>query len=596
MTMCRAGSAGAPRSRSGRVCRFLRDTRGGATAFMAAGVTVMTVAAAALITDHIWLVDQRDVLKTAADAASVATTLAFEDQIADNPDITDKALKAVLKPIAQRYIEINLAHLAPARLAQAKRSLDGTITLDINRDERTVKVGVKADLGGTLFSRHILLLDNYEGPETIKVKAGVETVTTPVQVVLAIDTSTSMSYNLNGDAVQYGDPLAPGETCTESTNSLDCSRMAVVKEAARQLVAILNPSPITGISIGVVPWHKLVRLGDGARDNWEREGWAGYPTRRSYAVPYLNCGWGRAATCWNLPSASVEDLPAPAPEAWMGCLDEDRLDLTGTAELPPVDRLLEPPSGESRFAQAYFVTGFGYAYNCLNPESSNFPSNVDWQYCYNPPSGVSRETLSSSSVFLVKPESTGSQLRYCTPDTSPILPLSAKSEEIEQAIAVLQPVGKRTYSALGVLWGQRLLMPSWKDVWGSGAAPDSSNPEPPRRVIVLLTDGEDTRCGLGNHGCDDSAAGISRKDACEAAKAQGTEIFVIAAVEPGKIRTDPNDPSAPLTPFAEALENCSSKKDNPDGTYVFLNNATPEKLEAAFEDIAKQLRTLRKIM
>ena len=51
---------------------FLRDTRAGATALAAAAVTVMTVGAAALISNYVWLVDQRDVLKSASDAGAVA--------------------------------------------------------------------------------------------------------------------------------------------------------------------------------------------------------------------------------------------------------------------------------------------------------------------------------------------------------------------------------------------------------------------------------------------------------------------------------------------------------------------------------------------
>ena len=57
------------------VLRFLRDTRAGATAIAAAAVTVMSVGGAALIGDHAWLIDQRDVPKTATDAATVATTI-----------------------------------------------------------------------------------------------------------------------------------------------------------------------------------------------------------------------------------------------------------------------------------------------------------------------------------------------------------------------------------------------------------------------------------------------------------------------------------------------------------------------------------------
>ena len=62
--------------------RFLRNTRGGATAITAVAVTIMSVAGAALVTDHLWLVDQRDTLKAAADAAGVAATLELNRQLA----------------------------------------------------------------------------------------------------------------------------------------------------------------------------------------------------------------------------------------------------------------------------------------------------------------------------------------------------------------------------------------------------------------------------------------------------------------------------------------------------------------------------------
>ena len=54
---------------------FLRSTKAGATAITAVAVSIMTVMAAGLIVDHLWLVEKRDLLKAAADAASVAATL-----------------------------------------------------------------------------------------------------------------------------------------------------------------------------------------------------------------------------------------------------------------------------------------------------------------------------------------------------------------------------------------------------------------------------------------------------------------------------------------------------------------------------------------
>ena len=55
--------------------RFLGDARGGATALVAAAVALMTIGGTALVGDHLWLVDQRDVLKNASDSAGIAVTL-----------------------------------------------------------------------------------------------------------------------------------------------------------------------------------------------------------------------------------------------------------------------------------------------------------------------------------------------------------------------------------------------------------------------------------------------------------------------------------------------------------------------------------------
>ena len=79
--------------------------------------------------------------------------------------------------------------------------------------------------------------------------------------------------------------------------------------------------------------------------------------------------------------------------------------------------------------------------------------------------------------------------------------------------------------------------------------------------------------------------GIERGIACSAVKKAGTEIFVVAAMAPAKV-------SGALK---TSLEACSSQADNPDGTYVFINNATADVLEGAFADIAKQLQIIRRV-
>ena len=581
----------------GALGRFLRDPRAGAAGIAAAAVTVMTVGGAALIGDHLWLYDQRDVLKDACSAASIAATVELERQLTNDPTISDDDLKAALKPIAERYVKVNFGHLPEKRRKHAEDSLEITEILP-NRGQRVVNVKCEADLGGTLFAAQLPLLGNYEGPDKVFAQAGVEAESTSVKVVLAIDTSGSMSLNLDG-----GETPA-GRDCPSNSNAVECSRMEIVKRAASNLVGILKPGAKTRVEIGIVPWHTQVRLDTATADTWERKQWARYPARRRYEVPYLNCNQSDSTTCTNLPAASEEALPVTAPEAWMGCLNESRLgDPPGsTAKLPALDELFTPPS-QNPFAQSYFPEGYGYSYQCKNPDDPGFPADLTYQICYvvaspdpdatpsqvywsgTPAAEALDKRLFQSRVYWLRSPRVP-QSYFCPPDTSPILPLRTDANEITTAINAISSVGRLTYSALGVLWGQRLLQPSWQEAWGAGADPDAPAGDAVRKVIVLLTDGEDTYCGFDKHDCKDSKIGVWRTEACKAAKDQGTEIFVVAAMKPEHIDKR----------FGDALRECSSEGDRPGGKYVFLNNKDPADLEAAFRDIAGQLRKLRRIL
>ena len=175
----------------------------------------------------------------------------------------------------------------------------------------------------------------------------------------------------------------------------------------------------------------------------------------------------------------------------------------------------------------------------------------------------------------------------CGPQHPAILPLTSDRPQIEAAIDTLDASGHLTYSALGVRWGQRLLDPQWRAVWGDPVHPVDPA-EDTRKALVLLTDGEDTYCDMGsgrNPSCADSRVGVERAEACAAAKAAGIEIFVITAMVPALVSQE----------LDRALHECSSESDDPDTTYVFVNNATTENIEAAFADIASQLQTVRRL-
>lgn len=538
------------------VRRFLRDSRAGATAYTAIGIAIMTIGGTALIVDHNHLVGQRDLLQGAADAASLSATLELEGL----PEATtDADARARLLAVARKYAVLNvLGNTNDPDL----RAADIAVTLvDMNREEGTVAMSVEADIGETLMSGRFL---GNSGPGRIARKSGVQEIENPVEVVLAIDISGSMGDGLDGSTAHGGS--------VESGYPPNPSRMDIVKQAARDLVDVLDPNAENRIAVGVVPWSEMVRLSETAAASWVTEGWASYPTSRNYPVAY-HCS---TEGC----TAPNEDqtLPSDPGEAWLGCLDEDRV-LTGDrAALPADDDLLAPPS-EIAFAQSFFVPKYGWAYTCLQPP---LPDGFNSQICYG-----ENAAQASGVVGGVRPQLGCTSIGADGPIPA-ILPLSTDSASIKAAIDSLGPVGTQTRSTLGVLWGQRLLSHSWNETWGGAVHPvnpDTMDNAGTRKAIVLLTDGEDGYCGTHDPGCEDSDLDIGRAAACAAAKNAGAEIFVIAAMHPDEVSGD----------LGTALEACSSKAQNPEGTYVFLNNQDAASLKAAFANIATQLSTVRRI-
>ena len=534
--------------------RFLVGTRAGATSIVTAAVAVMSVAGFAFIIDHIWLIDQRDVLKRAASAAAIAATKEMDRRIVSHPSINQAELTTALTPVARNYLELNLAYLSTDRLTQAKNTL--TVAVTPNKNLGTVDVATTADLGGTLFSRHLPVLSNYKGPAKVGTDAGVETRVTPIEAVLAIDVSGSMAGTLGAKEPKAGEK----------------SRMGIVKDAARALVTILRPNTHNRVAIGVVPWHFNVRLAGTTATAWSTKRWARYPTERTYDMPY-ECS--KSASSCTLAAVTAE-LPETAPEDWDGCLDGHRMEGSGTsAAAPGVTDLFATPSANP-FSQAYYPSFYGVQYECSPWSLEDWPSDYHYHRCYDPYDAKDARSQD------IRPQ------YGCDDDDPTILPLSTDRAAIIGAIDGLSAVGFKTFSALGVLWGQRMLLSSWRSVWGGAVHPvdpSSDAGRGVRKVIVLLTDGEDSVCNGDKSHCDDDVIGISRADACTQAKKAGIEIFVVAAMPPSKVSSE----------LATALTNCSSQTATSDVTYTFLNNATTASLQAAFESIANQLRVVRRV-
>ena len=550
------------RSRRGRDARgaargiagFVRGVRAGATAIGAVVISMATLGSSAIITDHMWLVDQKEILRDASDAATVAATLNLDATLDADESTPTAELEAQAERIVRRYIAGNLGVLPPDRYQKAINTLVIDVTLD--RAQRTVRVDAQASLGGLLLANHLAWIKTRETSLTMATESRVRSEINAVEVVLAIDTSSSMN-----------DPMEVLVDMNAAEKRID-----VVKRAAKALVSTLGPNATDRIAIGLVPWSGVVRIGDGERTTWEDENWAVYPTQREYAQPY-RCEPSPACTP---PTGGVQTVAATAPEPWKGCIGAQRMNDGGTtAELAPSTTFFETPETRA-FAWSMFDASNGASYACYtDPLPADFGGH---NACYD-------------GVYLRRDGTTrppSAPQMDCKDDTTPMLGLSTDADALQAAIDDLEPTGRRTYSALGMLWAQRMLDPSWNAVWGGGDHPSDPNTRrgrDVRKAIVLLTDGADTQCGV-RRDCETSDVGHTRRTACDAVKAQGTEVFVIIALRPSQV------PSG----LADDMRACSSQDENPDGNYVFVDNTDGDALEEAFAEIADQLRVVRRVI
>ena len=538
------------------VLRFLRETRAGATALVAVAVTMMALGGAALVTDHIWLVHQRDLLKTSSDAAVMAATMELQKLPAS---MSDDDVEERLQAVAERYVWLNLVANLPENSPALKieeglkKGLD--VDLDVDRSLGAVTVVARADMGGTLLAKRFLV--NFENDGEIGVNSGAEGSIGATELVLAIDVTGSMSANLAGDSVGASDPT---------------SRISIVKQAAVDLIDILAAHENSTIAVGIVPWNYRVRLNPATRTQWEADGWAVYPAERTYPHPTR----GPPGSDRYLPE--TQSLPArnrlpTACRAWEGCVD-----------MRVVDARLRPsfstvlPSAEP-FVMNFFTDQTTYpetqyaSYACQDyTRAESRGRGGEEPLCYDLDSAPPGQNLCHSGD--IQPDGPWRVPPQDNCGGSAVMSLNPELGDVRATIGRLQSGGSATYSSAGIAWAIRLLDSSWRDTWGHSVHPmDPSTGV--QKVIVLLTDGED------NHFSD---AGAHRQEGCTAAKNEGVIIFTIAAMHPSHLGNR----------LANDLRRCSSQDDDPDGTYFFVNNADPDALREAFADIGTQMISLRR--
>ena len=537
---------------------FARSQRGAASLVATLAVSVIAFFGLALIGDHVVLLDQRDALKRAVDSAGAAATA----ELRRHASKTDAEIETMAGEVARRYILLNLSYLSAAHRERVAASLDVVARYDAST--RTMRLDVRADLGGLFFTPLMPYLSGVD-PNVlagVTFSSAAELMVKPLEVVLAFDVSLSMLGVLAGG----------------STLPVADRRIEIVRRSAARLVALLKDSDPPKVAVGLVPWSDHVRLSPAARTFWAHpsQGWARYPASRRYAAAY-QCR--PPASCV---APSREQTIASVAPLWDGCLDEDRVPLAGTQAVPgdPSGSGFHDVPGAVPFAQRIYPAMYGHAYDCESGGTPwTPPADFYLQHCWAGAGGVGRLDAGSA-----QPHCAASQV---------LLPLTVDRVAIDSAIAALAPAafGPKTWSAIGVAWAHRMLRPAWRDVWGAPVHPvDPAVPEDRdvRKVIVLLTDGEDTYCSAYSRvdpACAFSDNAYSVLDACRIARDDGVEIFVVAAMAPALVSSS----------RADVLRACSSAADDPDGEYVFLDNSDPVALERAFENIAEQLVQVRRL-
>ena len=430
---------------------FLRSTRAGATAIAAAAVTLMAVGGAALITDHVWLVDQRDTLKSAADSASIAATLAMNRMLGADSTLSDADLDDGLEPVVRRYIELNLSHLPAAPLARAKETLDVALTID--RAASRVEVAAEADLGGTLVARALPLLGGYTGPDALQVATAVKCAATPIEVVLALDVTASMHHKIDENLPAGGDNR----------------RLNAVVNAAKALIRVLRATcDESSIAVGIVPWDKTVRVPDAA--TWRLNRW-------------VNIGSNRT---------SISAIPTD----WAGCVEDrahDANPLDATALASATSMSLDLPSTTNPFPVFIYPDTRDFSVTPMADKiKADFPNLTD---AIKDALVAKLEALRENDYDGLGgqgPKGRGGGNYNCT--STKMLPLTTTLDTVVttlDGIKTSEVMGGGTMAHLGVAWGRRMLAHSWRRVWGDSASVHPINPADSEvtKVLILLTDG-----------------------------------------------------------------------------------------------------------
>lgn len=303
---------------------------------------------------------------------------------------------------------------------------------------------------------------NATGGQLVSMSA---TGTLPLLVTGMID-RTAFNLSAQNEAVRRTRSDIEMVLALDNSGSMDYSgRMATLKTSSSQLVATLFNSAVdengvaqNQVDIGLVPFTGTVRIGDKAQ-----------------ALKWLNADWVKD---------SKVKISNYIQNIWSGCIAEPAGTWSNNHPMPA--KVWTPDAA----FQPLFLT-YSYNYSPFKNEENTDKKLTDL-IDFGEPSEKSydrrlwAEIEESSNTIRVN---LAVESEYCT--EAPTSFLTSNPNVINNSINRMYPYGD-TGVPVGLLWAWRMLSPQWRGEqgWGSDVMPRDPVPGRLKKVIVLLSDGD----------------------------------------------------------------------------------------------------------
>lgn len=431
---------------------FRKDRKGGVAVVLALSLVPMVALVGAAI-DYSRVTNARASAQKLLDAAAVAAV--SRDQLADR------------EAYARAFVERQGTHIKGATLTD--------IVPVASVDEATGQTILRITARGRLDNGFVNLLG---APFGFTIEAEAAMGERHYEVVLVVDVTGSMKGSrinaLRRSAKAFVETLLPAG---KPPLPAQASQTAVAASGRGTAAEDRN------IRVAIVPYSASVNIGTG-RSDWlaPQPGGLQAIVRNRYVfsgseVSKADCRgtnvtWDDALELCHIGALSTWDEPGPCPgverggtcyvaNGWAGCV----LERAGTAE-----ELTDATPSTRPFAP-YYWSSYGGLGGGSNAYNSYLPNDID----------ESRRTNANTN------NGRGPNLG-CPQNV--IIPFTRDRDLLLSEIERFEAWHRGgTMGHIGMLWGWRMLSPSWRGLWDSSRYPHDYDPNKVEKIVVFMTDG-----------------------------------------------------------------------------------------------------------